>query len=89
MVAPGIISFAFDPNNPNLGDFIVDAGFDFTDVDEISLMLDSGGRPAIDASFERASFSMSMSEIPEPSMILGLFGITVLGRCLRGKDKDD
>ena len=88
-VTEGTISFAFDPNNPSIGDFIVDAGFDFTDVDEVSLMLDSGGRPAIDASFERASFSMAMSEVPEPSTVLGIFGVTILARTLKRKDKDD
>lgn len=88
-VTEGTISFAFDPNNPTIGDFIVDAGFDFTDVYEVSLMLDTGGRPAIDASFERASFSMAMSEVPEPSTVLGILGITVLGRTLKAKNKDD
>jgi hypothetical protein len=88
-VTEGTISFAFDPNNPNIGDFIVDAGFDFTDVDEVSLTLDSGERAAIDASFERASFSMAMSEVPEPGTVLGILGITVLGRSLKRKNKDD
>ena len=68
-------------------DFTFDPGFNFNEVDKVSLILDSNEVDAVDASFDLVSFGMP--EVPEPSTVLGILGITVLGRSLKRKNKDD
>ena len=68
-------------------DFDLANGFNFKEVDKISFRIQENmdmDDDSIDARFDMASFS----EIPEPSTLLGLLGVSVLARSLRRKDND-
>ncbi len=71
-----------DPN-----DFVFDVGFNFSEVDEISLMLDSAGVSAIDVALQFATLTPGTVSTAEPRTTSGVLALGSLSLLARRRQK--